>query len=327
MEGHMRAMLVETPRPAEEEPLRLVERQVREPGADEVRIRVEVCGVCRTDLHVAEGDLEPRRPSVIPGHEIVGIVDACGREAQRFREGDRVGVAWLHRASKARVYVLHAVLRQFLRRRNAQVAGRDDDVGVHVVAVFPDRSGRRSGVGGGRVHRRAGGGDELMAEKLRGRVWKYGDNVDTDAIIPARYLNVSTAEELAAHCMQDVDATFASQVQTGDIVVGGTNFGCGSSREHAPLALKGSGVSCVVAESFARIFYRNSINIGLPILIAPEAVDGIEDGDEIEVDPSSGIIGNLSRGGSWQSAPFPPEVREIIDAGGLVGYVRGRIGL
>jgi 3-isopropylmalate/(R)-2-methylmalate dehydratase small subunit len=166
-----------------------------------------------------------------------------------------------------------------------------------------------------------------MAQALRGRVWKYGDNVDTDAIIPARYLNVSTAEELAEHCMEDIDAAFAEQVQPGDIVVAQENFGCGSSREHAPLALKGAGVSCVIASSFARIFYRNAINIGLPILECPEAVVGTEAGQTLEVDLENGLVTNVDTGESFEAEPYPPFLMGIIDAGGLVPYTRRRIGL
>jgi 3-isopropylmalate/(R)-2-methylmalate dehydratase small subunit len=158
-------------------------------------------------------------------------------------------------------------------------------------------------------------------------VWKYGDNVDTDAIIPARYLNVSTAEELAAHCMEDVDASFVGQVQVGDIMVGGSNFGCGSSREHAPLALKGSGISCVIAESFARIFYRNAINIGLPILECPEAVAGIKAGHVVQVDLSSGTIKNVDTGQEYQAGAYPAFLMSIIEAGGLIPYTRKKLGI
>jgi len=165
----------------------------------------------------------------------------------------------------------------------------------------------------------------MTDELLTGRVFKYGDSVDTDVIIPARYCTSYRAEELAPHALEDLDPTFAERVEAGDVIVAGHNFGCGSSRENAPLAIKGAGVSCVIARSFARIFFRNSINIGLPILIAPDAVDGIEDGDQVEVEPASGTIRNLTRGGRWQASPFPPEVREIIRAGGLVGYVKGRL--
>ena len=165
-----------------------------------------------------------------------------------------------------------------------------------------------------------------MAKTLRGKVWKYGDNVDTDAIIPARYLNMSTAEDLAQHCMEDIDASFASQVKAGDIVVAQANFGCGSSREHAPLALKGAGVSCVVASSFARIFYRNAINIGLPILESPEAVAATEAGQTLEVDLVKGTVVNVDTGQTYQSEPYPPFLMGIIDAGGLVPYTRKQLG-
>jgi 3-isopropylmalate/(R)-2-methylmalate dehydratase small subunit len=158
--------------------------------------------------------------------------------------------------------------------------------------------------------------------KLKGKVFKYGDNVDTDVIIPARYLNSSDPENLAAHCMEDIDAAFADQVNEGDIIVGGKNFGSGSSREHAPLAIKYAGVSCVVAESFARIFYRNSINIGLPILESPEAVKATEAGDELEVDIDKGQIRNLRTGESYQAEPFPPFMQEIIKDGGLIEHVK-----
>ena len=160
---------------------------------------------------------------------------------------------------------------------------------------------------------------------LKGKVHKYGDNVDTDVIIPARYLNTSDPDELAAHCMEDIDADFIKKVEPGDIIVAEENFGCGSSREHAPLAIKTAGVSCVIAKTFARIFYRNSINIGLPILQCPEAVDGISAGDEIEVDAASGKIVNLRTGKSFQAMPFPEFMQNLIAAGGLVAYARERI--
>ncbi len=160
---------------------------------------------------------------------------------------------------------------------------------------------------------------------LQGRVWKYGDNVDTDVIIPARYLNMSTAAELAKHCMEDLDASFVGAVQAGDMVVAGANFGCGSSREHAPLALKGAGVSCVIARSFARIFYRNAINIGLPILECPEAVDDAQPGDVLSVDLAAGTIINARSGRTFRTAPFPPFVMAIIGAGGLVPYTQQRL--
>jgi 3-isopropylmalate/(R)-2-methylmalate dehydratase small subunit len=158
--------------------------------------------------------------------------------------------------------------------------------------------------------------------KLKGKVFKYGDNVDTDVIIPARYLNSSDPANLAAHCMEDIDKDFADEVSQGDIIVGGKNFGSGSSREHAPLAIKYAGVSCVVAESFARIFYRNSINIGLPILESSEAVQAAESGDQLEVDIDKGEIKNLRTGKTYQAAPFPPFMQEIIKDGGLIEHVK-----
>ena len=161
--------------------------------------------------------------------------------------------------------------------------------------------------------------------KLKGQVWKYGDNVDTDVIIPARYLNVSTPEELARHCMEDIDPSFAGAVQSGDVIVAGENFGCGSSREHAPLAIKSAGVSCVVARNFARIFYRNAINIGLPIMECPAAVDGAEKGHQLEMNLEAGQVHNLTTGSVHQAEPYPPFMMEIIDAGGLVPYTRRRI--
>jgi 3-isopropylmalate dehydratase small subunit len=159
----------------------------------------------------------------------------------------------------------------------------------------------------------------------RGKAWKYGDNVDTDVIIPARYLNDPDPAALAAHCMEDIDASFAGAVRKGDLVVAGANFGCGSSREHAPLALKSAGVSCVVAASFARIFYRNAINIGLPILECPAAAAAATTGDEIVIDFASGRIENLTRKISHNATPFPLFLRELIAAGGLVEYERARL--
>jgi 3-isopropylmalate/(R)-2-methylmalate dehydratase small subunit len=155
----------------------------------------------------------------------------------------------------------------------------------------------------------------------RGHVFKYGDNVDTDVIIPARHLNVSDAAELGKHCMEDIDAEFVGRVKEGDIIVAMKNFGCGSSREHAPLAIKAAGVSVVIAETFARIFYRNAINIGLPIIECAEAAGGIAAGDEVEVDFASGVITNLTKNESYQGQSFPKFMQEIIAAGGLVGYV------
>ncbi|HIT02710.1 MAG TPA: 3-isopropylmalate dehydratase small subunit [Candidatus Enterenecus merdae] len=156
------------------------------------------------------------------------------------------------------------------------------------------------------------------------KVYKYGDNVDTDVIIPARYLNAPDEKSLAAHCMEDIDASFAPSVEAGDIVVGGNNFGCGSSREHAPLALKACGVKCVIAKSFARIFYRNAINIGFPILECPEAVDGISAGDQVTVDFQTGEIVNQSTGKRFQAAPFPEFVNGIISSGGLLASLKAR---
>ena len=160
---------------------------------------------------------------------------------------------------------------------------------------------------------------------IQGKVWVYGDNVDTDAIIPARYLNMSTPEELAAHCMEDIDASFAKEVQPGDIIVAGKNFGCGSSREHAPVALKGCGVACVIAETFARIFYRNAINIGLPILECPDAVHGTKAGQRLEVDLAGGTIRNLDTGKVYHATPYPPFMLALIEAGGLVEYTRQKL--
>lgn len=160
---------------------------------------------------------------------------------------------------------------------------------------------------------------------MTGTVWKFGDNVDTDVIIPARYLNVSCAEELARYCMEDVTPEFADALQLGDMIVAGENFGCGSSREHAPLAIKGSGVACVIAKSFARIFYRNAINIGLPILECPEAVDETDAGDRVWVDLRAGTITNERTGRTYRTDPFPPFVMGIIQAGGLVPYMQERI--
>lgn len=155
-----------------------------------------------------------------------------------------------------------------------------------------------------------------------GKVFKYGDNVDTDVIIPARFLNSSEPAELAAHCMEDIDPAFASKVKKGDIIIGGKNFGSGSSREHAPLAIKSSGVACVIAESFARIFYRNSINIGLPILVSTEAATNIKKGARISVDLDTGQINDLDQNKVYQSEPFPEFMQEIIKAGGLIEKIR-----
>ena len=154
-----------------------------------------------------------------------------------------------------------------------------------------------------------------------GKVFKFGDNVDTDVIIPARYLNSSDPKELAQHCMEDIDADFVKKVSPGDLIVATKNFGCGSSREHAPLAIKAAGVSCVIAETFARIFYRNAINIGLPIIECPEAAKDIADGDEVAVDFDSGRITNKTKGTTYQGQAFPPFMQKIIDCGGLVNYI------
>ena len=158
----------------------------------------------------------------------------------------------------------------------------------------------------------------------KGTVHKFGDNVDTDVIIPARYLNSFDAKELASHAMVDIDPTFASTVEKGDIIVAGQNFGCGSSREHAPLCLKTAGIKCVIAKSFARIFYRNSINIGFPIMECEEAADKIEKGDEVEVDFSTGVITNKTKNETYQSQPFPEFLQKMIDADGLVNYVNSK---
>ncbi len=158
----------------------------------------------------------------------------------------------------------------------------------------------------------------------KGRVHKYQDNVDTDVIIPARYLNTKDHAELASHCMEDIDPDFVKNVKPGDIIVAGENFGCGSSREHAPIAIKASGVSCVIATTFARIFYRNAINIGLPILECPEASRGIDDGDQVEVDFSKGEIRNVTKNETYTAAPFPEFIRGIINAGGLMASIKER---
>ena len=156
----------------------------------------------------------------------------------------------------------------------------------------------------------------------RGPVFKYGDNIDTDVIIPARYLNTQSAAELASHCMEDIDKSFVARVKAGDIMVGGENFGCGSSREHAPVAIKASGISCVIAKSFARIFYRNSINIGLAIVECPEAVDAISEGDTVEADLDNGIIRDVTTGKEFHVAPFPEFIQTIIANGGLIESIK-----
>ena len=160
--------------------------------------------------------------------------------------------------------------------------------------------------------------------KAQGIVHKYGDNVDTDVIIPARYLNTADHKELAAHCMEDIDADFVKKVKAGDIIVGGDNFGCGSSREHAPIAIKASGIDCVIARTFARIFYRNSIIIGLPILEFPEASEKISDGDKVSVDFDTGIITNETKGEKYQALPFPDFIKDIMAKGGLMNSLTGK---
>jgi len=162
---------------------------------------------------------------------------------------------------------------------------------------------------------------------LKGRAFKFGDDVNTDEIIPARYLNTSDPAELAKHVMEDADPDFPKKVQKGDFIVAGKNFGCGSSREHAPIALKAAGVSAVIAKSFARIFYRNAINIGLPIFECAEALEGIEEGDVIEVNPETGVIRNLTKGTEFKAAPIPEDIRKIREAGGLMEYAKQKLGL
>lgn len=160
---------------------------------------------------------------------------------------------------------------------------------------------------------------------IKGKVHKYGSNVDTDVIIPARYLNMIDPKDLAAHCMEDIDAEFVKNVQPGDIMVGEDNFGCGSSREHAPIAIKASGIACVIANTFARIFYRNALNTGLPILECPEAVAGISNGDTVEVDLEAGRVTNVTTGKKYQAKPFPPFMQQLIKAGGLVEFTKAKI--
>ena len=158
----------------------------------------------------------------------------------------------------------------------------------------------------------------------KGFVHKYGDNVDTDVIIPARYLNIADKKELATHCMEDIDTNFVKVVKDGDVMVGGYNFGCGSSREHAPMVIKESGISCVIAKTFARIFYRNAINIGLAILECSEASEKIDSGDEVAIDFDTGVITNLTKGETYQANPFPDFIKKIIQAGGLMADIKNR---
>ncbi|MEG0829400.1 MAG: 3-isopropylmalate dehydratase small subunit [Anaerovoracaceae bacterium] len=162
----------------------------------------------------------------------------------------------------------------------------------------------------------------MTALTAQGGVHKYGDNVDTDVIIPARYLNTANHAELATHCMEDIDTEFVKNVRQGDIMIGGENFGCGSSREHAPIAIKASGIDCVIAKTFARIFYRNSINIGLPILECPEASEKIQPGDQISVNFDTGVITNITKDESYQALPFPDFIKEIMAAGGLLNSIK-----
>lgn len=159
---------------------------------------------------------------------------------------------------------------------------------------------------------------------ITGKVFKYGDNVDTDVIIPARYLNAPSPEELAKHCMEDIDSEFVNKVKSGDIMVGGANFGCGSSREHAPIAIQASGIQCVIAASFARIFYRNAINIGFPILECPEAAAKIKDGDQVSINYDTGVITDETTGETFQAAAFPQFINNIIEKGGLLKYLKER---
>ncbi|MCD7879511.1 MAG: 3-isopropylmalate dehydratase small subunit [Candidatus Gastranaerophilales bacterium] len=160
---------------------------------------------------------------------------------------------------------------------------------------------------------------------LKGKVWKYNDNIDTDVIIPARYLNTASHEELASHCMEDIDKSFAKEVQKSDIIIAGENFGCGSSREHAPIAIKASGISIVIAKSFARIFYRNAINIGLAILEHPSLSDECSKGDIVEVDLASGIVKNVTTSKEYKCNAFPKEIQEMVNAGGLINYTKSKL--
>ena len=161
--------------------------------------------------------------------------------------------------------------------------------------------------------------------KLKGKAWKFGADVDTDAIIPARYLNTTDHKELAKHCMEDADPDFVKKMKVGDIIVADKNFGCGSSREHAPISIKAAGISCVIAKSFARIFYRNSFNMGLPIFESADASEKIKEGDEIELDPSTGVIHNLTKKEKYHAKPIPPFMQALINAGGLMNYVKRKV--
>lgn len=167
----------------------------------------------------------------------------------------------------------------------------------------------------------------MMKTLKKGKAWVYKDDVDTDVIIPARHLNTTDAQELATHCMEDIDETFAKNVKEGDIIIAGDNFGCGSSREHAPIAIKASGVSVVIAKSFARIFFRNAINIGLPILENPVIADETDAGDEIEVNLDSGEIKNLTKNKTYKTSPFPKSIQELVEVGGLINYTQKKLGI
>lgn len=160
---------------------------------------------------------------------------------------------------------------------------------------------------------------------IKGKTIKYGDNIDTDVIIPARYLNTSDEKELASHCMEDLDKDFLKKINKGDIIIAGKNFGCGSSREHAPIAIKTAGISCVIAETFARIFFRNSINIGLPIMECEEAARDIEEKDEISIDVNSGLITNITKNKTYKASPFPEFMQKIIESQGLIGYIKKEV--
>ena len=161
--------------------------------------------------------------------------------------------------------------------------------------------------------------------KLKGKAWKFGADIDTDAIIPARHLNTTDYKELAKHCMEDADPNFIKKMKNGDIIVADKNFGCGSSREHAPISIKAAGISCVIAKSFARIFYRNSFNMGLPIFESADASEKIKEGDEIKINPSTGVINNLTKKEKYQARPIPPFMQELINAGGLMNYVKRKV--
>ena len=161
--------------------------------------------------------------------------------------------------------------------------------------------------------------------KLKGKAWKFGADIDTDAIIPAKHLNTTDYKELAKHCMEDADPNFIKKMKNGDIIVADKNFGCGSSREHAPISIKAAGISCVIAKSFARIFYRNSFNMGLPIFESADASEKIKEGDEIKINPSTGVINNLTKKEKYQAKPIPPFMQELINAGGLMNYVKKKV--